>query len=138
MESLITKIKTTLMEVSEIKEIFDFPLQGNPTKFPAVIFYPVSMDNAFSTTKENEKIYRFTMYVVFSLNGTNVEAIYKTQLPKIHDKIVAQFDADWNFGTDAGHRIWGRISASNLYLLQEKEKIATAEFMIEIKRQTTN
>lgn len=139
MKDLITQIKSTFDSIDEIKEVYAYPLQGNPMKYPSIIFYPVSMDNSFETQTDNYKIYNFAVFLIVGVSGSSVEDVYQTILPKIHDKVVEVIDSAWNFGTVDGHRVWGRLSTSGLTLSNESAgATATAEMNLQIKLLTNN
>lgn len=139
MENLITKIKETFLDITEIKEVYSYPVQGSPKKYPAIIFYPLSMENSFDSSTENFKIYNFKVFLNINVSGTTTSDVYTTILPKIHDKVVSVIDEKWNMGTVDGHRVWGRLSTSDLTLTQENNgNIASAEMTLQVKLLTNN
>ena len=138
-ETLLTKINTTLESVSNIKEIFSVP---NPklSKFPAVFFKPDGFENAFETNDENMKTYRFILIVIIGVKQTTLDNIFGTVLPKTVDAIVEQFDADWNYGTIDGHRMWAKIDSAGPWEVSEEQDglVAYAPLNLEIKLLSTN
>ena len=100
-ESLISDIKAIVQGITAIKEVYAYPLAGNPTKYPAIIFFPDSFENSLDTTKSNFKTYRFKMWIVVDIAGTTEEAVFTSVLPKTVDKVIEAFDEAWNGGTNA-------------------------------------
>lgn len=137
-ESLISDIKAIVQGITAVKEVYAYPLAGNPTKYPAVIFFPDSFTNDFDTVKTNFKLYRFKMWVVVDLAGTTEEAVFTSILPKTVDKVVQAFDTAWNGGTtEAGHRIW-QVIDSGIWGMSEEQsgKRAFAELTLTVKFST--
>jgi hypothetical protein len=137
-ESIISKVNTTLEGIGEIKEVFSYPLQGNPKKFPAVVYYPVSMvQNDFNSQADNFKLYTVSISIIVSLSGTTIRQVYSTILPKISDKLVQEFDEKWNMGTVDGHRVWCRLSTGDISYSQEQSGgTATMNLILEVKALT--
>lgn len=139
MENIITQLKATFDSITEIKEVYAYPLQGDPKKFPAIIFYPESMDNSFETQNENFKIYNFIVFLSIKVSGTDVENAFGIVLPKIHDKVCEVIDEQWNLSTIDGHRCWSRVSTSNISMSDENAgAIVTAQLRVQIKLLTNN
>jgi hypothetical protein len=139
METLISTIKSTFESITEIKEVYAYPLSGNPKKYPAIIFFPTSMDNSFETQADNFKVYNFSVFLTVSVSGSSIENVYETILPKIHDKVISKIDTDWNFGTIDGNRVWARLSTSALTLSNEQSgATANAEMTLQVKLLTNN
>lgn len=138
-ESLIGDIKTIVQNISAIKEVYAYPLPGNPTKYPAVIFFPDSLTNEFNTTRDNFKMYRFKMWVVVDLAGTDEETVFTSILPKTVDKVIEAFDSAWNGGqNEDGSRVW-QIIDSGLWGMSEEQsgKRAWAELTLTVKFSTS-
>jgi len=136
---LISAIKTTLAKVDSVKEVKGHPFAGNPTKYPAVIFFPSAFDNDFDTVKDNFKVYRFKMWAIVSAETFSDEDIFETILPKVVDEILEKFDADWDVGTINGHRAWALVN-TGIWGKTEEEKgqEAWTEMDLLIKLATTN
>lgn len=137
-ETLIGDIQGIIGGISAVKEVYAYPLAGNPTKYPAVIFFPDSFTNDFDTVRDNFKVYRFKMWVVVDLAGTTEEDVFTSILPKTVDKVIEAFDSAWNGGTTDGHRIW-QIIDSGIWGLSEEQsgKRAFAELTLSVKFSTT-
>lgn len=123
--ALIASIKATLGGVSSIKEIIAHPFAGNPTKYPAVIFYPVAFDNDFMTVQENFKTYRFKLWLIMSTKKYSDEKVFEEILPKAIDELLEKFDNDWDYGTIDGHRAWALVN-TGVFGKGEEEQGATA------------
>lgn len=138
LEHIYQKIQETLEGVDKIKEVFGYPIQGNPSKYPAVIYFPMGMEeNSFSNTKENYKIFTFNLSVIVSLSGTTVKDVYTDILPKISDLLVETFDEGWDMGTLNGHRVWCRLASGQITLSQEQNAgTAQQDFTLQIKLNT--
>jgi len=136
---LISKIKSTLSSVDSIKEVVAYPSGGNFDNYPAVVFFPDSFENDFSTTKTNEKIYRFKMWIVVNAEKFTTEEVFEEILPKNVDEVLEKFDNDWDYGTINGHRARALIN-SGFWGMGEEEngKVAWAELDLLIKVQTDN
>lgn len=134
---LINKIATILGEITQVKEVFTYPLAGTPTKSPAVIVIPDTFENRFEDTSNNFKIYRFKMWVWISLAGTTEKAVFSGVLPKALDAIIEKFDEAWNGGTVDGHRIWQIIDNGGWQLVvTEDSKTAIGELNLTVKMAT--
>lgn len=133
--TILNKLQTTLEGITQVKEVIPYPIQGNPSKYPAVVFYPVSMvSNDFNSTKDNFKIYTVNISVILSIGGTTVKKIYTETMPKIADKVVQELDEAWNFGTIDGHRCWARASTGEITYTQEQAGgFATQNILLEVK-----
>jgi hypothetical protein len=137
-QSLIPQIKSKLEDIESVKEVFAFPTP-KITKYPAVIFYPSDFSNAYETTTENNKEYRFRLYVVVELKNLSESEAFETVMPKVVDSIIAKFDADWNMGTVEGHRVRALLGSGNWGVIEDKQgKEAYAELTLTIKTLTTN
>jgi hypothetical protein len=136
---LISKIKDTLESVEAIKEIYAYPLPGNPKKYPAAIFYPDSFENSFETTADNFKVYRFKLFIAVNIAGTTEEDVFTSILPKTVDAVIAAFDTGWNGGTIDGHRLWSILDSGFWTLaIEQQGKTATAEMTLTCRVATTN
>jgi len=122
---LIAAIKATLADVSSVKEVIAHPFAGSPTKFPAVVFYPVGFDNDFMSTQENFKTYRFKLWLIISTGEYTDEEVFEEILPKAIDELLEKFDNDWDDGTIDGHRAWGLVN-TGVFGKGEEEGGATA------------
>lgn len=138
--TLITKIKTTLAGVSNVKDYFSVP-KSKLEKFPCVFFKPMGITNTFETSQENFKIYRFLMIVMAGgVKQTTPENLFDTVLPNTIDAIVAAFDENWNVGTIDGHRAWVKIDSADAWELSDEEDglVAYAPLNLEIKLLSNN
>lgn len=139
-ETLISKIRTTLESVTNVKDVFSVP-KTKLTSFPAVFFKPAGFTNTFETQVENMAVYRFLAIVMV---GTNAQlppsTAFDTILPHTVDAIIAQFNQDWNQGTVDGHRVTVKIDSADSWELSEEEDglIAYAPLNIEVRLLTTN
>ena len=132
--TIISSIKDKCLGIPNIQEVYEYPLQANPKKYPSIIFFLDNGDNAFETTEDNMKVFNFKMWVVFSVAGTTVQKIYSEVLPKTYDDVLAHFDENWNFGTIDGHRVWGVINTSLVGLsVEENGKTASIEMNLRVK-----
>ena len=137
--TLIPSIKAIVEAVPAVKEVYAYPLAGNPKQYPAVIFFPDSFENSFETVAENLKLYRFKMWVVVDLAGTDEEAAFTSILPNVVDKIATKFDAEWNGGTTGGHRVSQVLDTGFWGLAEEQSgKRAFAELTLTVKLLTNN
>ena len=137
-KTIIGKIEDTLDKITQIKEYYAYPLQSNPTKYPAVVFFKTGMqENSFDNNKENFKIFTFNLSLIISASGTTIKEIYEDILPDISDLLVQTFDEDWNFSTIDGHRCWARLSSGNRTISQEQNATTIQEdYVLQIKLNT--
>lgn len=117
-ETLLSKIQTTLDEVTRVQESFKYP-KTNITKYPAVFYFPAGFENSFETNAENFKTYRFTLMVIVGATQKTVDDAVGV-LARTTQDIVAQFDEDWNQGTIDGHRVWVRIDSGEPWRVSEE------------------
>jgi hypothetical protein len=136
---ILTKIRATLEGIPAIKEVYGFPLNGSPKKFPAAIFFFDRFDNTFDTVATNFKILNFKIYLTVNVSGSDVKTVYESVMPKLTDQVIAKFDADWNMGTLEGHRIWCLLTGGNVTLSnEEKSQEVTADLTLQVKLSTEN
>lgn len=130
--TLFQKITTLLEGVEAIKAIYPYPLEGNPKKYPAVVFFPDSFENTFNSNADNQKGYRFKMWITVNVSGNNEETIFSNVLAGAVDKVLAAFDAGWDGGTSVeGHRLWLDISSGIWGMtIEQKGKEAWAELTL--------
>lgn len=134
---IIQKIRETLQGVSAIKEVFSFPIPGSPTKSPAVIFFPDGVTNQMESQNRNLTTYRFTLWIVVALNNTTEDEVFSNVLPHAVEEVMNAFGADWDFGTNAGSRVWQTIESGEWGLSTDaKGKVAWAQLTLSIKTQT--
>jgi hypothetical protein len=134
LKTLIQAIRTSALEITNIQEVYAYPLQSNPKKYPAIIFYPTATDNSFETTDENFVIYTFELTAVIDIAGLNVKDVWEKVLPQTYDDIHDHFAENWNMGTVDGHRVWARVSASNFGMsIEQKNKTAGINMLLQIK-----
>lgn len=138
--TIITKVKSTVDGISQIKESYAYPLQGNPTKFPCIVFYPLTMsENEFDSTAENFKIFTLNLSVLVSLAGQTLDQVFTTTLPKIVDRVVEEFDEKWDLGTLDGHRMWIRASTGDIdYTIDKAGGVASMNMTLQVKLNTNN
>lgn len=135
---LIEKLRESIEAVDNIKEVFSYP-QNNITKFPACVFFPVSMDNNYETNQENFKTYTFAIFITVGGIQKNVDSIYTTIMPKTVDAFLAQIDSDWDIDTIDGHRAWAKITTGDWSSSNEEGSLeVTAQFNLEVKLLTNN
>ena len=138
-ETLITQIRTACEAIPNIQEVYSYPLQDDPRAYPAIIVYPVAVENSFETNQENFKIYTFSMFVVVNIAGATTQQVYETILPKTFDDVMQHFDTNWNLNTINGHRVWAKVSANTFGLsIEQKNKTAFVDMTLEIKTLTNN
>lgn len=137
--TLIPSIKAIVEAVPAVKEVYAYPLPGNPKQYPAVIFFPDTFENSFETVAENRKLYRFKMWIVVALASTDEQAAFTSILPNVVDKLMAKFDEAWNGGTIDGHRVWHVLDSGFWGLAEEQSgKRAFAELTLTVQLLTTN
>jgi len=133
---IIQKIKDILKNVKSVKSIYAFPLNGNPKTFPAVIFYPASVDNVYSDNGSNHKNYKFKIFITVDTAGTTVENAYSVILPNVVDQVIQAFDTNWSHQID-NHRAWLVID-SGIWGLSQEEKSLKAFAELSLTYQVAN
>jgi len=138
-EYLINQIQTICNSIPAVKEVFSYPLEGSPSKYPAIVFYPDNTNNTISDTTSNFKNYNFKIFVLVALSGTNTKNIFNTIMPNVCDKIFQKFDETWNGGTVDGYRVWKTLNTAQWGItVAEKSRTAFVEFNLEIKVSTSS
>lgn len=133
-QTLIPAIKTLIEGVAAVRNVYEYPLAGNAKEYPSVVFFPDTFENDFHSNQDNEKFYRFRMWVVVNLAGTDEQTAFKTILPNVVDDIIAAFDTGWDGGTLSGHRISYLLSSGQWGLVNEdKSKEAFAEMILTVR-----
>lgn len=135
---LIPRIEALLKTIDSVKGVYPYPLPGNPKESPTVVFVPDTLDNSFEDTASDFKIYRFKLWIVISIAGTDEKKVFGSILPKVMDDVIQTFDQNWNGGSVDGHRIWQIVNTANWqYIVNDSGKTAIAELNLEV-RTTTN
>lgn len=93
--------------------VYPYPLQEgeNPSRYPAIIFFPTNADNQFSTQDQNFKQVNFTAIVLINAENLSNEDIFTVTMPNAVDKVVEELDKGWDFGSIDGCRTWARADA---------------------------
>lgn len=138
-QSIIPAIQSTLESVTAIRDVYAYPLDGNPKEYPSAIFFPDSFDNQYETNTENKKNYTFKVFLVVDLSGTDEQTVFTSILPNVVDDVLAAFDAAWNGGVINGHRVWYTLT-NGLWSLSEEQKgkRAYAEMDLRVELLTNN
>jgi len=132
-EQLISKIKATLETVTAIQVIYPYPTT-NLKKYPAAIFFPDAFENSFQSTADNQKVYRFRMFIVVGATQKTKFDIFNVVLPKTVDAVVQAFDDGWDAGTISGHRATKLINSGLWSMAVTQEGLeATAELSLEVR-----
>lgn len=137
-KTIIKSIVDTLKTVKAIKEIYPYPIDGTPKKYPAIIFVKDNSNNSFETTGDNFKVLNFKMWLVIDLAGTDEDTVFTDVLPSAVDAVTEAFDKAWNGGTIDGHRVWSLLSSGRQgFTEDEKGKRAWEEMTLTIKLSTS-
>ena len=132
-QSLITSIQTTLATVTAIKVIYAYPAI-KVAQYPAAIFFPDAFENAFESNQDNQKSYRFKLFVVVGTTQKEKVDIFSTVLPKAVDAVIAAFDEAWDAGTIDGSRVRVLVSSGAWTMGESPEGLeAQAELTVEFK-----
>lgn len=138
-QTIIPAIKSTVENVEAVRDVYSYPLDGNPKEYPSVIFFPDSFDNTYETNEENFKTYRFRMWIVVDLAGTDEETAFTSILPNVVDDVITELDTNWNGGTIDGHRVWYTLENGFWGLtVEQKSKRAFAEMNLTVRMLTSN
>lgn len=111
--NLIQSIKTTLESVTAVKSVYPYALREGDKikKFPAVVFFPDSSENSMETESQNFKEYRFSLFVIVSVENTTNQKVATEILPNVVDKIVQKFDEQWSI--EGSGRTWQLIDSGS-------------------------
>lgn len=135
---ITAKIQETLNTVDKVKESFAYPEDGF-TKYPVVVFYPSEVQNAFETTIDNMKIYKYKMWIIIGVSQTTKQDVFSTKLPDAVDAVLEAFDRDWNAGVVGGHSGWFWIDIGTWGLSSAQDgETAFAELTLNYKTLTSN
>jgi hypothetical protein len=134
---LISAMQSRLADCDTIKDVYAYPVE-TVTKYPAAIFFPDSLENAFGSNQDNFKTYRFKLYVTVGTPQKEQVDIFSTVLPEAVDEVLAVFDQDWNVGTIDGHRVWVVISTGSWTMGVTPSGLeANAEFTVDFRLLTS-
>ena len=111
--SLIQSIKTTLESVGSVKKVYPYALrEGDKIEnYPAVVFFPDSVENSMETQADNFKEYRFALYVVCSVGVKTPEQVGTIILPNVVDDVIEAFDKNWSMAGSS--RMWQLIDSGS-------------------------
>jgi hypothetical protein len=136
--TLMTYISTTLAKVTKLALVLPHPCDL-VNAYPAVIFMPDAMTNAYESTAENRKAYKFKLWVIVGAEQTTIKQIFATTLPNVVDDIIQQFDTDYNGGTIDGHRVWATLTSGTWSVNKtDKGLEAVCELSLTIELNTNN
>lgn len=137
--TLIPEVKTLLESITKVKAVYSYPATKY-SKYPAVLFYPSFLENAFETTTENRKGYNFKIFVIIGLRQLSPSSAFEDVLPGVVDDVISKFDESWNGGVTAnGQRITYQIDSGEWGLDETQDGLVSyAEMNLIIKTNTTN
>ena len=137
-QTIYSEIYTILSGVSNVKEIVKHPT-ANFSKYPAVVYFPASVSNVFSTSADNFREYKFKLFVVAGVDQTTMSNIFENVLANTSDAILEAFDSNWKLNSIGGHRVWIRIDAGNWGVEKtDKGLLGVAEYDLIIKLSVNN
>ena len=133
-QTIYGEINSILEGVNNVKEIIKHPTTKAMTKYPAVVFFPSGVSNVFSTTADNFREYKFSMFVVVGLENTNTEHAFENVLSNTCDAILSEFDTKWKLNRIDNQPVWIRIESGTWGISKtDKGQEAVAQFEIIIK-----
>lgn len=96
--TLKNKIKSVLLTISDIQQVFDYPNQDFDG-FPAVVVRTNGNTSEYETTHENDELYSFSLFCFQIQSSENEDPVYSKQkarqiLEELCDKIRDTFDTD--------------------------------------------
>lgn len=134
--TLNSKINTILEGVDRVKKIYPYPATKIDA-YPAAVYYPSTFENRYETTGSNFKIYGYKLWIVVNTEGTTVENVFDTVMPKVVDAVLAAFDEGWDFDTIDGHRAWTTVETGAWTVSEEQAGVeVTAEIDLTVKMLT--
>ena len=136
--AILAKIQTILESCEKVQKIYNYPVT-DVKGYPAVIYFPINLNNSFETTNENFKIYDFGIWIVVNAGNKSVEDIYQTVMPNVVDEVIEKFDAGWDFNSIGGHRVWQKLTTGTWETEASNGGITvTASLNLQIKLLTNN
>ncbi len=133
-KTIYSEIDDILKGVNNVKEIVKHPTTKAMNKYPAVVFFPSGVTNVFSTTADNFREYKFSMFVVVGLENTTTGHVFENVLSNTCDAILSAFDTNWKLNRIDNQPVWIRIESGNWGISQtDKGQEAVAQFDIIIK-----
>ena len=133
---LINSIKETLESVSGIKSVYPHPMREGDkiSGYPAVVFYPDTSRNEFTTVRDNKKDYTFKIYVIVDASQKSLDDIFTDILPNAVDKVTAEFDGDWEVSVE-GASVSSWLIDSGLWTISTTDKAfeAIAELNLRVR-----
>lgn len=135
--ALNAKIQTILESLTKISEIHAYPATKLDS-YPAAIYFPSSIENAFETTADNFKTYGYKLFIVVNAGDKPVNEVFSEIMPPVMDEVIETFDDEWNFTEINGHRVWCKIDTGAWSVSEEQAGIEiTAEINLSIKMLTS-
>lgn len=136
--NLFAKMQAALETVSAIKVIYDYPTT-KIEKYPAAMYFPVSLDSAYNSTADNKKRYTFRLFIIVGATQKERVDIFSNVLPKAVDAVIAALDAAWDGGTIDGHRVWCTVTSGQWSMgVAQAGLEATAELTVDFQLLTDN
>ncbi len=132
-----TEIQNTLDKCDTIQSTYNHSTSPD-SDYPAVVYFPADIENSFATVADNQKIYRWKLFVIVGVEQTTVEHAQRQVLAGAVDDVIDQFDTDWDGGTINGHRASVLIDTGTWGVSEtEKSKTVFAELNLRIKVNTS-
>jgi len=132
-----SEIQETLDKCDTLATTYNHPTTFE-NKFPAVMYFPADIENSFATVNDNQKIYRWVLFIGASAEQKSMSEIYTTILADAVDDVISQFDTDWDGGSPNGHRASVLIDSGTWGVNEtENRKVAFAELNLRIKVNTS-
>ena len=139
--TIISKIQAILEVIKADGKIAE--IHSNPVSkfaaYPAVVYFPTSVENDFETSNENIKNYNFRLYTISATTQSNVNKVYNEIMPDLVDAILEGFDSGWDLDSINGHRVWIKLSTGDWETSVEQQNlIVYGDFELQVKILTNN
>ena len=138
--TLHTNLRTILNAIASLQVVYNRPSMEF-TGFPAAFMVPVSNDNQFQSTNENERMYSFRVWAFVEYDTVSADTAYNTLMDVIDDIVNAidkEEDPQQNtriMGTalPSGYTLMAVMPALGQIIPDEEVKLLAAEITVRCK-----
>lgn len=107
-QSLTATLKTQFEAIDEIAEVFTYP-DPNPSRYPALIFFPMRADNSFNDNQDNLIEHTFKVWIIVGETPDKSMEATANILNGAVDAFIANMKTNWSITGEDG-KTWSQIS----------------------------
>ena len=134
--TIYQKLKTDLESIAEIGGVYDYP-ETAPKEFPAIVFYPSSLNNQYATQTQNRKSLTFVAFITHEAKHFGLARTWNEVMPQSVDAVIAKLDAEWDGGVKDGSRVWYTLDSGDWFMTPNtnNNQLVVAQLFINIQYQ---